>query len=123
MENDLTRAPSSDPTALYRYRDGLYAEDLLLTGIVWLDLFSWLEEQPSDRSAIVRHFEISERPTDVMLTLFVAMGLLERRGEVYHLTREAAEHLCKKSPWYLGPYYESLKERPVCKDLLRVLKT
>jgi SAM-dependent methyltransferase len=123
MENNLTRAPSTDPTALYRYRDGLYADDMLITGLVWLDLFSWLAEQPSDLSGIMNHFEISQRPTDVMLTLFVAMGLLERRGPAYHVTAEAAEHLCKKSPWYLGPYYESLKERPVCRDLLRVLKT
>lgn len=123
MQDDLTRVPSTDPTQIYRYRDGLYAEDLLLTGIVWLDLFSWLAEHPSDQLGVMRHFELSERPTDVMLTLFVAMGLLERRGSLYHVTPQAAEHLCRQSPWFLGPYYESLKERPVCRDLLRVLKT
>jgi len=29
----------------------------------------------------------------------------------------------KTSPWFLGPYYESLKNRPVALDLLNVLKT
>jgi hypothetical protein len=29
----------------------------------------------------------------------------------------------KTSPWFLGPYYESLKNRPVALDLLKVLRT
>ena len=58
-----------------------------------------------------------------MLTLFVAMGLLERREDVFHVTPSAREHLCAHSPWFLGPYYASLKERPVCQDLLKVLRT
>jgi cyclopropane fatty-acyl-phospholipid synthase-like methyltransferase len=39
------------------------------------------------------------------------------------VTNVAREHLCQDSPWFLGPYYASLKERPVCKDLLKVLRT
>ena len=58
-----------------------------------------------------------------MLTLFAAMGLVEERGQVFHLTTKAREHLVKTSPWFLGPYYESLKNRPVALDLLNVLKT
>jgi SAM-dependent methyltransferase len=58
-----------------------------------------------------------------MLTLFVAMGLLRRENETFHLTDMAREHLVKGSPWFLGPYYASLKDRPVCKDFLQVLQT
>jgi 3-hydroxy-5-methyl-1-naphthoate 3-O-methyltransferase len=123
MVNDLTRQPETDPTQIYRYRDGLYAQDLLIVGITWLDLFSWLADQPSGQKEIMEQFGISERPTDVMLTLFLAMGLLERREEVFHATTVAREHLCNASPWFLGPYYESLKERPICSDLLKVLRT
>ena len=46
----MTREPNTDPTQIYRYRDGLYAEDMLIAGIVWLDLFSWLVTTPSDSS-------------------------------------------------------------------------
>jgi 3-hydroxy-5-methyl-1-naphthoate 3-O-methyltransferase len=49
--------------------------------------------------------------------------LLERRGGSYPVTAAAREHLCAGSPWFLGPYYASLKERPVCKDLLNVLRS
>jgi hypothetical protein len=46
MPTDLTLPPSTDPTTLYRYRDALYAEDLLIVGLVHLDLFSTLAAGP-----------------------------------------------------------------------------
>jgi len=96
---------------------------LLTTALVSLDLFSWLHDHPSNRQAICQYFEIKERPTDVMLTLFTAMGFLQAQAGVFNLTQVAREHLVKSSPWFLGPYYASLKDRPVCQDFLRVLRT
>ena len=122
-QQDLTRAPHTDPLNIYRYRDGLYAVDLLGAALVWLDFFTWLGEHPSDKAAICRALEIAERPTDVMLTLFTAMGLVRARDGVFSLTESAREHLVKTSPWFMGPYYASLKERPVCKDYVNVLRT
>jgi len=120
---------------VYRVRDGIYAADMLLTAIVHLDLFTWLAERPSTLDQICRAFDTTRRPTDVMLTLLAAMGLVEVRerqdagtdsspgNHVFHLTATAREHLVKTSPWFLGPYYESLKNRPVALDLLDVLRT
>src|SRR5262245_9045754 len=121
--DDLTREPATDPIEIYRYRDGLYAVDLLTAALTGLDFFTWLAKNPSDRQTICRSLEIQERPTDVMLTLFTAMGLLENRSGVFHLTEWAREHLSGDSAWNLIPYYASLKERPVCKDMLAVLRT
>jgi 3-hydroxy-5-methyl-1-naphthoate 3-O-methyltransferase len=123
VSHELTNQPSTDPTQIYRYRDGLYTQDMLITGIVWLDLFTWLASHPSNIAGVMEQFNTTERPTDVMLTLFVAMGLLEQRDGICHVTARAREHLCADSPWFLGPYYASLKERPVCQDLLKVLRT
>ncbi len=120
---DLTRTPNTDPTEIYRYRDGLHAVDLLITGIVRLDFFTWLSRNPSNKAAICRALEIADRPTDVMLTLFTAMGLIETEEGVFCVTELAQEHLVKDSPWNLAPYYASLKDRPVAKDYLAVLKT
>jgi 3-hydroxy-5-methyl-1-naphthoate 3-O-methyltransferase len=103
---DLRTAPETDPVSIYRIRDGIYAADLLLTAIVHLDFFSWLDTKPATKADVCRAFETADRPTDVMLTLFTAMGLTE-----------------DTSPWFLGPYYESLKNRPVALDLLTVLRT
>ena len=119
----LTLSPATNPISIYRYRDGLYATDLLACALVLLDLFTWLDENASTRQEICTHFQIAERPTDVMLTLFVSMDLLERHGEKVMLTSMAREHLVSSSPFFLGPYYASLKDRPVTKDFLQVLRT
>src|SRR6185436_625853 len=120
---DLRTVPATDPVDIYRERDGIYAADMLLTALVHLDLFSWLAKAPATRADICRAFETTDRPTDVMLTLMAAMGLVEERDGVFHLTPLASEHLVRTSPWFLGPYYESLKNRPVALDLLTVLRT
>jgi hypothetical protein len=122
-QTDLRLSPATDPTAIYRFRDGLYATDLLTCALVSLDLFTWLADHPANKEEICRQFEIAERPTDVMLTLFASMELLERRGDRVHLTALAREHLVRTSPFFLGPYYASLKDRPVAKDFLRVLRS
>ena len=123
MIPDLTAAPATDPLRIYRYRDGLYAVDLLTAAIVHLDFFSWLGARPSSKEHICAHFRIAERPADVMLTLFAANGFVQREGEVFHLTDVAREHVCKESPWNLAPYFDSLHNRPIAKDFLEVLRT
>ncbi len=117
-------APATDPTPLYRLRDGLYAGDLLTAAIVGLRLFTWLARNPSDQAGVCRGLELHPRPADVLLTLSVARGLL-RRGEdgVYQVTPLAREHLVAGSPWDLTPYYESLRERPGVSEFLDVLRT
>ncbi len=120
---DLTTAPVTDPTSIYRPRDGLYAADLLTVGLVELDLFTWLAERTADLGEVCTAFNLQPRPADVMLTLFVAMGLLVRRGNRVELTPLAREHLVASSPWFIGPYYASLRDRPVARDLLAVLRT
>jgi predicted O-methyltransferase YrrM len=120
---DLRTVPHTDPVDIYRVRDGIYAADMLLAAIVHLDLFSWLEKNPATRADVCRAFDGAARPVDVMLTLFAAMRFVEERDDVFHLTPLAREHLVRTSPWFLGPYYESLKNRPVALDLLEVLRT
>ena len=122
MPDPLTAASKSDPTLLYRYRDAMYAPDMLIVGL-HLDLFTRLASQPMTMDEICAGFDITPRPTDVMLTLFSAMGLLERSGDRYQLTATGREHLVKGSPWYLGPYYPRLDDRPIARDLLTVLRT
>ncbi len=121
--HSLTSPPTTDPTAIYRSRDGLFAADLLAAALVWLDFFTWLNEHPSDKAGICRDLKLAERPADVMLTLFAAMGFLQSENGIFKLTALAREHLVKDSPWFIGPYYASLKERPVCKDFLSVLRS
>jgi SAM-dependent methyltransferase len=121
---DLTRTPQTDPLPLYRYRDGLYAVDLLTAAITEFDFFTWLAAHPADHATICRALRTCARPTDVMLTLFAANGFIRRASDgTFQVTDLAREHLVSTSPFFLGPYYASLKERPVVRDFVTILRT
>ena len=121
---DLTLAPVTDPTSLYRYRDGLYAVDLLTAAITEFDFFTRLAGEPADHAGICRALGTAARPTDVMLMLFMANRFIQRdTAGVFRVTDVAREHLVSTSPVFLGPYYASLKERPVVQDFIAILRT
>lgn len=113
----------TDPTELYRARDGVYAGDLLIAAVAGLDFFSWLSGRRADLSEICDGLAIRPRPADVMCTLFASMGLIEREGDRFRLTELAAEHLIAGSPFDMREYLASLQERPACRELLEVLRT
>jgi predicted O-methyltransferase YrrM len=123
MLPDLLAAPATSPLSLYRYRDGLYAADLLTTAIVEFDFFTWLEAHPSTLAGVCETFGFHPRPADVMLTLFVARGYVERAAGVFRVSAMGREHLVAESAWYLAPYFAALKERPFVQDFARVLRT
>ena len=121
---DLACLPQTDPLEIYRYRDGLYAVDLLTAAITEFDFFTWLANRPADAATICRELGLTARPVDVMLTLFSASGFIAADAAgVFHLTPVAHEHLVRTSPWFIGPYYASLKERPVVRDYVKILRT
>ena len=121
---DLTLTPATDPLSLYRYRDGLYAVDLLTAAITEFDFFTRLATHPSDLPAICRALGTAARPTDAMLTLFTANNFIRRTPEgTFHVTDLAREHLVSTSQFFLGAYYASLKERPVVRDFITILRT
>ncbi len=123
IKPDLITAPASDARLAYRYRDGIYAADLLTTALVTLDFFTWLSKRPATLDQICQELGLQPRPADVMVTLFCAMGFLKRDGSLVGVTETGREHLSKDSPWFLGPYYASLKDRPVAKDYLEILRS
>jgi SAM-dependent methyltransferase len=120
---DLTRLPSSDPLDVYRYRDGLYAVDLLAAALLEFDFFTWLAAHPGDAAAICRGLGLHERPADVMLTLFCARGFIRRHDGQFAVTDVAREFLVRGGPFYVGPYYATLHDRPVARDYVQVLRT
>ncbi len=120
----LDTLPKTDPTAILRYRDGLYAVDLLTTAIVEFCFFQWIQDNPSSLEKICDHFGWATRPADVLVTLGKVNQLIEENENgIFSLSETGREHLCDDSPWNLSRYYESLKDRPVVGDFVRVLKT
>jgi len=120
---ELLNAPATDPTLVFGMRDCLYAADFLTAALVELDLFTWLSGGPRTAEAIQAHLGAHERPVDVLISLLRSYGLLECVNSSHQLTPTAQDFLVRSAPWFIGPYYASLKDRPVVKDLLQVLKT
>lgn len=115
----------SDPFRLLRYRDGQYAAELLAAALLHLDLFTWMDQAGSvDTSSIRGRFQLAERPTDVLLTLLRAQELIRTGADgVHELTTAGREFLVATSPWFLGPYYAPLRDSPMVRHLLEVLRT
>jgi SAM-dependent methyltransferase len=121
--DDLTAPPRTDPSALIRSRDELYADDMFIAALNGLDFFTWLDTTAATIDDIARHFDFHTRPVDVMTTLFVAKGLLQRQDDRLALTPVAREHLVRGSHWYLGPYFPKVSDRPIAQDLLDILRS
>lgn len=121
--NEIGDAGFPDPGRLFRARDSIYASDLLLAAAVHLDLFSRLENQALDRRGICATLGVQDRPADVMMTLFTAMGLVERRDEGFGLTPLSKTFLTRSSRHSLLPYFASLGTRSVCREMMKVLRT
>lgn len=120
----LTSLPRTDPTSILRYRDGIYAVDLLTAAIVEFDFFTRLAADPGSFEEICAMMEWIPRPADVLITLGKANGYLAEGLEgTIRVTGLAREHLVADSPWSLADYFESLKDRPVVQDFVRVLTT
>jgi SAM-dependent methyltransferase len=115
--------PSFGSDELCRVRDGIYADDLVVAAVSWLDLFTWLDRHPVDLAGLCRGLGLHPRPADVMCTLLRAMGLLEAGSDLLRPTVLARDHLAAGAAYDLRPYYASLQDRPTCRELLGVLKT
>ena len=115
--------PATDPGIILQLRDRQYAAELIATALEHFDLFSWLSENDGVGSEeVARHFKVAERPLDVLLTLCRAYGFLEGVAAL-RLTELGREHLVKGSPWFLGPYYSPIRDTPIVRTFLKVLKT
>jgi len=121
--DDLTRRPKTDPADIFHERDGIYAPELVAAAIVDLDLFTWLAKTPADTASVCAAFGFAERPVDVMLTLFCALGYLERREGKLYPTEKAREFLVRDSPWFVGPYFTHFRGRPIYQGMLETLRT
>jgi hypothetical protein len=123
MASEILSVPTSDPSELLRRRDGIYATDLLVAAVGWLDFFGRLAGDPLRLSEICRGFGLEERPADVMLTLFRSMGLVEREGDLFRISALARDFLTSETRFGLGPYFATMRERAGCREILGVLQT
>jgi ubiquinone/menaquinone biosynthesis C-methylase UbiE len=67
-----------------------------------LELFTAIAEGNNTVEAIAKRCQASMRGTRILCDYFVVMRFLEKKSDTYHLTREAALFLDRRSPAYMG---------------------
>ena len=115
--------PVNSPETIFRLRDGSFADDLFITAVSRLDFFNQLSGTALDLPGICNAFDIQPRTADVMLSLFKAYGFVTEKDARYSLTDTSLMYLTRQGRYDLTSYVASLKSRPVCADMLRVLRS
>ncbi|MFC1592018.1 methyltransferase [Thermodesulfobacteriota bacterium] len=89
------------------------AGQVLLTALK-AGLFDLLGERPVSAKKLARELRLSDAALERLLACLGAMGLVEKNGRSYAAAQAAREHLCTKSPTYLGDFFlhgETLREQ------------
>jgi predicted O-methyltransferase YrrM len=123
MSNNILNIPRESPSRIFALRESSFACDLFITAVSHFDFFNWLDKSPSDIDTICKSLKLKKRPADVMLTLFKAYGLIKEKNKKYCLTDISRHYLVQSSDFDLTSYVSSLKDRPICEDMKKVLLT
>ncbi|MDD5701415.1 MAG: methyltransferase [Dehalococcoidales bacterium] len=123
MISSWLNIPTTLPAKIFTLREGSFATDLFITAVSHFNFFNRLDESSSDIDTICKSLGIKKRPTDVMLTLFKAYGFIKEKRGKYYLSDVSKDYLTSKSGFDLTSYVSSLRNRPICKDLKKVLQT
>ncbi len=115
--------PDSNPEKIFTLRDGSYASDLFIVAVAYLDIFNLLDKIPMGFNDLCKKLKIKKRPADVLLTLLKSYGFITEKNNIYNLTDISKNFLVSASPFDLSSYIDSLKDRPICLELLKVLQT
>ncbi len=123
MVKKNTGSPKTSPELIFRLRDSAFANDLFIAAVGYFDFFNFLKKFPSDINHISVSLKIKKRPLDVMLTLFKAYGFIREKDSRFYLTDVANDYLSSESKFNLSSYVGSLKDRPACEEMRKVLLT
>jgi hypothetical protein len=74
-------------------------------------VFTQLAKEPLDAEALRRRLGLHPRSTRDFLDALVALGMLERSGEVYSNTEETDFYLDRAKPTYIGSLFEMIDAR------------
>ncbi len=93
------------PTKILEQADA-FARSMALRAAIELEVFDALDEGLNTAQKLAQNTKTSARGMEMLLDALVAMELLTKRGETYHLSPEAATYLVQSKPTYLGELVE-----------------
>lgn len=120
---DFLKKPNTNPERIFFLRDSSYANDLFIAAIAYLDIFNVINKTSLKLIDLCATLKIKVRPTDVLLTLLKSYGFINEINDIYTLTQLSKDFLINNSQFDLSSYVESLKDRPICIEMLKILQT
>jgi DNA-binding transcriptional ArsR family regulator len=81
---------------------GGYLEARAVQTAVSLEIFEALKDGGADAAAVAERLGTDPRATGLLLSALTALGLLEKKAQVFHLAPVSSTYLVKSSPKYLG---------------------
>lgn len=123
MTGNLFAVPVTSPEKIFSLRENSFANDLFIAAVSYFDIFNWLNRFPSDIDTICNSLSIKKRPADVMMTLLKAYGFIKEKNKKYYLSDISRHYLTKESSFDLTSYISSLKNRPICWEMKKVMQT
>lgn len=94
------------------------ASNALLVGIIELDLFTKLFNNPSTVSEVCQMTGLQERPARILLKAFFALKFLKKKNERYYPAPLAETFFVKGKPFYLGDAIAIYKDNQVTYEQL-----
>src|SRR5262245_6805672 len=89
---------------------GFWGSKTLLSAIE-LGIFTELSKGPLNSLALTDRLGLHQRSARDFFDALVALGLLEREGELYRNTTETDHFLVRDKPTYIGGFLEMANER------------
>ncbi len=102
---------------------GVFSSDLLITAIGYLDFFNWLKKKSIRSSWNLHRIETGRTTGRCNAYLFFISGTRRKKGAEFRISENGCKFLTAGSKTDLSGYFNSLRERPICRDILGVLKT
>jgi hypothetical protein len=99
----MSTQPSADRIEQVAF--GFMASKVLF-GAIEFGVFTELAKQPLDGQALTERLGLHPRGARDFLDALVALGMLERRGELYSNTTETDFYLDRVKPTYIGNFFE-----------------
>ncbi|MBI5444617.1 MAG: methyltransferase [Deltaproteobacteria bacterium] len=98
--------PRTDDRPIWDLLFGIYGYPAVLVAHD-LKLFPLLGAKPRTLEEICEALRIHPRPAEALLTVCLALGLVQREGGRYTLTPIAEDYLLESSPTYFGGFLDS----------------
>jgi predicted O-methyltransferase YrrM len=98
------------------------ASRIFLTAVE-LDVFGLLDNQALTSAEMASRISADERATEILLNVLAGMKLLEKRGDIFAITRTLSDLLRPGSPNYLGAYHYNVHLWEAWSHLTEVVKS